>query len=281
MTVLEKGSARLILAPETGGAIAGFTVSGRDVLRPAPAGVLDPLLTSNFPLVPFCNRVPNGRFVFEGREVALAPNLPGHPHALHGQGWRAVWRVARADAAEATLVHDHARGDWPWAYRAEQRFVLGDTGFRVTLTVTNTDETAMPAGLGLHPYFPRRTGETLMAANDGVWMVDADVLPTVHHRGVWGPDWAKGAAVEGPDLIDHCYTGWDQRAVLSAPGAPDTVITASPECRWLHVYAPPGDHFVCVEPCASRPDPFGAGDTGMIRLAPGESRSIWMDVSTG
>ena len=41
MTVLEKGSARLILAPETGGAIAGFTVSGRDVLRPAPAGALD------------------------------------------------------------------------------------------------------------------------------------------------------------------------------------------------------------------------------------------------
>ena len=102
MTVLEKGSARLILAPETGGAIAGFTVNGRDVLRPAPAGVLDPLLTGNFPLVPFCNRVPNGRFVFEGREVALAPNLPGHPHALHGQGWRAVWSVVRADAAEAT-----------------------------------------------------------------------------------------------------------------------------------------------------------------------------------
>jgi aldose 1-epimerase len=281
MTVLEKGPARLVLAPEAGGAIAAFSVGGRDVLRAAPAGTADALDTGNFPLVPFCNRIPNGRFAFEGREVVLAPNLGGHPHALHGQGWRGTWTVERAGAAEETLFYTHARADWPWAYRAEQRVVLGEAGFRVALSVTNTDETAMPAGLGFHPYFPRRPGATLTAGHDGVWMIDADVLPTTHHAGSWGPDWAAGAGVEGHDLIDHCYTGWNQRAVLSAPGAPDTVITASPECRWLHVYVPPGQDFLCVEPCASRPNPFGEGETGMVTLRPGESHSIWMEVSTG
>ena len=68
--------------------------------------------------------------------------------------------------------------------------------------------------------------------------------------------------------------------MLRAPGRPETVITASPECRWLHVYVPPGEDFLCVEPCASRPNPFGEGDTGMVVLQPGESRSIWMEIAT-
>lgn len=278
MTVIEKDQACLVLAPEVGGAIAAFTVGGRDVLRPMAAGATDALLTSSFPLVPFCNRIPNGRFTFEGREVVLPPNLAGHPHPLHGQGWRAVWTVEKAQGGEAILSYDHAPDAWPWAYRAEQRIVLSETGFQAELTVTNTGDTAMPAGLGFHPYFPRRQGEVLTAANDGVWMIDADVLPTVHHPGPWEADWAAGAPVEGHGLIDHCYTGWNQRAVLSAPGQPDTVITASPECRWLHVYVPPVEGHYCVEPCASRPNPFGEGETGMVTLRPGESRGIWMEV---
>jgi aldose 1-epimerase len=280
MIAIEKGLARLSSVPEVGGALAGFAVSGRNVLRPAVANTDDALMTASFPLVPFCNRIPHGQFVFEGREVVLPPNLPGHPHPLHGQGWRSAWTVEKAADGEALLSYRHAPDAWPWAYRAEQRLQVREAGFRVELTVTNTSDTPMPAGLGFHPYFPRRQGETLTAANDGVWLIDTDVLPTIHHPGPWEADWAAGAPVEGHGLIDHCYTGWDQRAVLRAPGQPDTVITASPECRWLHVYVPPGEDFLCVEPCASRPNPFGEGDTGMVVLQPGESRSIWMEIAT-
>lgn len=281
MTVIEKGPARLVLAPQIGGAIASFTIAGRHVLRPMVTGATDALAAACFPLVPFCNRIPNGRFVFQGRDVVLPPNLGTHPHPMHGQGWRNAWTVEKAQGGEGVLSYDHAADAWPWAYRAEQRFTVGEAGFRLELSVTNTGVDAMPAGLGFHPYFPARESEALMAANDGVWMIDDNVLPTVHHAGVWGPDWAGGAPVAGHDLIDHCYTGWDQRAVLSAPGQPDTVISASADCRWLHVYVPPGQGFLCVEPCASRPNPFGEGETGMVTLQPGESRSIWMQVVTG
>lgn len=281
MTAIDKGRAHLSLAPEVGGAVTRLTVDGRDVLRPAAPGARDALLTASFPLTPFCNRIPHGRFVFEGREVVLPPNLEGHPHALHGQGWRSEWTAEHAADGEALLSYQHAPGAWPWAYRSEQRFQVLDAGFRVELTIINTGESAMPAGLGFHPYFPRRPGENLTAANDGVWLIDTEVLPTIHHAGPWEADWAAGAPVEGHGLIDHCYTGWDQKAVLRAPGQPDTVITASPECRWLHVYVPPGEDFLCVEPCASRPNPFGEGDTGMVVLQPGERRSIWMQVVTG
>lgn len=281
MVAIEKGGARLVLAPEVGGAVAAFTVGGRHVLRPMGAGAVDALLTASFPLVPFCNRIPNGQFVSDGRTVVLPPNLQGHPHPLHGQGWRAPWTVESAEGGVAVLAFDHVPGDWPWSYRAEQAFELRETGFRVTLTVINTGEEVMPAGLGFHPYFPARPGERLTAFNDGVWLIDADVLPTVRHEGAWGADWAAGAPVAGHALIDHCYTGWNQRAVLSAPAQPDTVITASADCAWLHIYVPPGEGYYCVEPCASRPNPFGEGETGMMALRPGERRSIWMEIATG
>lgn len=282
MIVLENGAARLELAPEVGGAVARFTVDGRDLMRPTPPGATDALTLASFPLVPFCNRIPHGRFVFEGREVILPPNLSGHPHALHGQGWRGVWTVETAQGGEAVLSYDHPPSDWPWAYRAEQRFEVSSDGLLITLSVTNTGDAPMPAGLGFHPYFQRRRGEVLTASVDGGWKVDDSVLPTNHHAGVWGPDWAAGAGFEDHEgLIDHCYTGWNQKAVLSAPGQPVTTITASPDCRWLHVYAPPGHDFYCVEPCASRPNPFGPGETGMVTLAPGESRSAWMRIAVG
>ena len=121
MIVLENGAARLELFPDVGGAVAGFTVGGREILRPMKPGTTDPLDVSSFPLVPFCNRIPHGRFAFGGREVVLPPNLGDHPHALHGQGWRAAWRGEKAESAEAILAYDHAPSDWPWAYRAEQR----------------------------------------------------------------------------------------------------------------------------------------------------------------
>ena len=281
MTLLSLKTARaqLDLLPALGGAIGRFDWDGRAVLRPTPAGAEDVLETACFPLVPFCNRIPQGRFEFAGRTVSLAPNLGDHPHVLHGQGWRAPWRVEAAGVDQAVLVYEHPAGEWPWPYSATQIFSLDETGLRVELSVTNTGPSAMPAALGLHPYFAVRPGEQLTAAVDGVWLTDAEILPTTHQAGVWGPDWARGASVATTDLIDHCYTGWNGRATLSAPAGLTTVITASPACRWLHVYAPPGSDFVCAEPVANRPDPFGGPERGVWILEPGEALSVWMAIA--
>ncbi|CAN5145469.1 aldose 1-epimerase [soil metagenome] len=278
--VLLTPRARVELLPALGCAVGRFTWDGRDVLRPAPVGTTDVLETGGFPLVPFCNRIRDGRFSFGGREVTLAPNLGDHPHALHGQGWRGVWSVVSASETQAVLAFDHASGEWPWAYRAEQRFVLGDEGLRIDLSVTNTGTEPMPVGLGFHPYFPARAGERLQAGVTGVWMIDADCLPTIHVDGAWRSDWAAGAETAVSELIDNCYTGWTGVATLSAPGGASTTLKASPECRWLHVYSPPGADFVCAEPVANRPDPFSGDDSGIKVLAPGETASVWMSVSS-
>jgi aldose 1-epimerase len=278
--VLQTARARVELLPALGGSIGRFVWDGRDVTRPTPAEASDVLDTGGFPLVPFCNRIRDGRFSFGGHEVVLAPNLGDHPHALHGQGWRGAWTVVSASAVEAVLAFEHAAGEWPWSYRAEQRFSLGEDGLRIALSVTNTGAEPMPAGLGFHPYFPARAGERLQAGVTGVWMIDGDCLPTTHIDGAWRSDWAAGAPTAVSALIDNCYTGWTGTATLSAEGGASTVLTASPECRWLHVYSPPGADFVCAEPVANRPDPFSGEDSGIVVLGPGESAAVWMALAS-
>jgi len=279
--VLQSARGRVEILPALGGALGRFVWDGRDVTRPTPDGATDVLHSGGFPLVPFCNRIRDGRFAFGGREVTLKPNLAGHPHALHGQGWRAAWTVESASDAQAVLSFDHPAGEWPWAYRAEQRFSLGEDGLRLDLSVTNTSEEAMPAGLGFHPYFPAGAGTRLQAGVTGVWLIDDECLPTTHVDGVWRSDWAAGAPTAVTELIDNCYTGWDGVATLAGPGGALTTLTGSPACRWLHVYSPPGADHVCVEPVANRPDPFQGEDSGLVLLAPGETTAVWMTISCG
>jgi galactose mutarotase-like enzyme len=71
MTLLSLRTGRLAvdLAPSAGGSIARFTVDGADVLRPmtpqdAASGKGNN--ASAFPLVPFSNRIADGRLVFDG-----------------------------------------------------------------------------------------------------------------------------------------------------------------------------------------------------------------------
>ena len=65
--VLRRSSAQLTLDPQRGGAIREFSCDGRDVLRPTPESAGDdPLDMACFPMVPFVNRIADGRFDFGG-----------------------------------------------------------------------------------------------------------------------------------------------------------------------------------------------------------------------
>ncbi len=116
-TILCCGALELVLAPANGGAIIRFDCieDNRRVQVLRAAISLNTILdAASFPLVPYCNRVSDGRFLFRGREVILSPNMPGDPSPLHGQGWLAPWPVESASATQAELVYRHDPGEWPW-----------------------------------------------------------------------------------------------------------------------------------------------------------------------
>lgn len=279
---LQAGDWRLILAPERGGAILNLDWRGLPVLRATPPGATDMLQTACFPLVPYANRIADGRFAFDGRLVRL-PALPRFaPHALHGDGWLRPWAVLSAQASQAELGLDWSgSGDadgWPWPWRARQTFALTPQGLDVVLTVTNIGVSSMPAGLGLHPYFPRAADTRLTLAAQGVWLTDAREIPTRLAPCDAVTDWTEGRAVADAPFVDHAYAGWTGRALIQGAGRRVT-LSAGPNARWVQVYAPLNADVFCVEPVTHRPDGANAPaeeDSGLTRLAPGQTLSLTM-----
>jgi len=278
---LAHGSAEAEVAPAGGGCLTAFRWhSGGgtiDWLRPAtPRGGFPPNAAACFPLVPYSNRIRDRRFHFAGREQHVAANFGTSPHSIHGHGWQRPWQVTAQDARSVTLAYRHDGSDWPQPYRAEQRVALnGDGALAVSLAVTNEGGGPMPAGLGLHPYFPRTPRCRLTAAVKAMWATDAEVMPTAL---VAPPQGANPAAGLRPAevALDNGFTGFAGRAVIDWPErAASLTLEADAALAFLVVYTPAGADFFCAEPVSHCTDAVNLAacrdDTGLRVLAPGET----------
>ena len=276
---------RVGVAPAIGGGLAYWRrrrgSTWFDILRPAsPEGLArrDPLSLASFPLAPYPNRIRNGRFRFDGREIALPLNFGDHPHSIHGHGWQAPWHEIERTASQVGLRYRHSADAWPFDYEAHQTIALSPSGLSIALSVRNRAERPMPVGLGVHPYFPRASGARLTARVDGVWLTDDDAMPTTHTS--VPPRWnmAAGAAVGGM-ACDNLFTGWDGPAIVEWPAERVRLrIEAGGLFRFLVVYTPVNEDCFGVEPVSQVTDAFnlaaaGAEDTGMRVLEPGQSLS--------
>lgn len=264
---LQAGDYRLRLAPAVGGAVAGFEWRGQPLLRPMLDDYL--LSASCFPLVPFANRIAAGRFVAAGRAVQLAPTFPADDpiNALHGYGWISAWEVAELGRDHAVLTHRYAPGDWPWPYNAEQRFELTEAGLMIAVSLRNLGNSPMPAGLGLHPYFPREADSRYIGLHSGEWQSGADGLPIALDARATPRDWWAGQPV-GSRVVDTVYAGrqgpltvqWPQRRV-------ELEIRPSAILDHTAVYAPADADFFCIEPMSHATDAINRG--AMAWLEPG------------
>lgn len=286
MIVLTAGDWRATLSPELGGAVFSLDRQGQPVFRPTPEGVTDILETACFPLVPYANRIADGHFVFQGRSVQLPILDRFAPHAIHGDGWLRPWTVESRSADTAAMTLDWA-GDpdgWPWPWRAQQSVVLSSSGLQIALSVTNSGDEAMPAGLGLHPYFHRHADSYLALTAGGVLATNARNLPDRLVHPVDVADWSQGLALADAPFVDHAYGGWTGLARMTGGGR-DIVMRASSSSKWAQVYAPVGANFFCVEPVTHSPDAangptsWGSIDSGLVHLPPGKTLSLSMTIS--
>jgi len=282
MTIaLAAGDYRLEIDPGLGGSIARLDWRGEPLLRPTCGP--SPLDTACFPLVPFSNRIAHGRFEAEGVVVRLAPNMPGggEPHPLHGFGWLATWQVAHRDTGSAVIVHDHAAGEWPWAYRAEQRFVLDSEGLTVTLSIRNRSAFRMPAGLGFHPYVPVDSTTTYHGLHRGEWLNTHDNLPDRLDWRDAAIDWWDGRPLAAR-AVDTAYASREGSLTVTRSGVM-LIIEPSPELGFTVVYTPQGPHdaYACIEPVSHMTDAINrpGTDNGLKWLGAGEAMAVSMRLS--
>jgi len=250
---LSAGELEVTVEPALGGRITTFRRAGVDLFTPVVGDRDDPTRAGGggcFPLVPWSNRVRDGRLDMGGRTLDLDATEAGTGHAIHGHGRRRAWTVT-ADGSPASIrmryAHPAGEEGWPFAYIAEQTISLGEDALSITLSVENVSSSAMPVGLGLHPYLPR-TPEM------GLWFSAANAWPPVDGKLPAGPqtipaefDFTEPRPVVSG--LDQGFGGWDGSVHAIWPDRGLALaIHGGAALNHLIVFSPPDRDFICIEP---------------------------------
>ena len=96
----------------------------------------------------------------------MLPKFLLERHTIHGSGWKVPWNVCEFQENIAVLAYLDFADVWPFPYLAHLVFELNGSTLRVNLQITNTGKSAIPAGMGLHPYFVLTTNFTITAKTE-------------------------------------------------------------------------------------------------------------------
>lgn len=236
-------------------------------------------------LVPWPNRVTEGKYSFEGEDFQLAINEVSTGAALHGLKCWSNWEVVGQNQSSVTFATDICpQPCYPHSLHCVAVYQVSAThGLSLTVTTTNLGDTVAPYGASTHPYLTcnlqpvDRCVLTIPAGK--VWQVDQRLHPTelrlVEELDL---DYRAGKTIDGQE-IDHAFgqlqPGPAQdgfwHVSLRDPATDMAVVMESDE-PWVQVYS--GTNIdrvgVAVEPMTCPPDAFNSG-IDLIELAPGES----------
>jgi aldose 1-epimerase len=272
---LQRGRQRLIVS-EAGGGARSWALDGTELLASFPAGTRDAAFAGK-PLVPWPNRLRDGRYAFEGSDHQVAVTEPENGNALHGLTLWSRWHAVRSSAHSVTLTHElRDRDGYPFALRVSVGYELASGGVVVTLRATNAGAGRAPFGAGLHPYLSVSGDVTLHIPARTRVPVDDRLLPTGPPAPVSGTelDFRRPRRL-GEQRVDTCFGDLER----GPEGVAEVTLTASDGGRHLVVWMDDAFHFVqvfrangaiAVEPMTCAPDAFNTGD-GLLVLEPGAS----------
>ncbi len=290
---LSRGAQRATIA-SIGAALREYTVDGHDVVVPFAADEVAPAF-HGMVLAPWPNRLADGRYSFGGRDLQLAITEPARSTALHGLSCWDDWTVAEAAHDAATLVLDlPASPGYPFSLRVSVTYALTDAGLTVTTTALNTCATALPYGVGYHPWISPGTGSpgagslddcTLELGADTHVTVDDRLLPTGTTPVTDDMDYREARTLAGSDLDDAFVDpirdadGRSWARLTRGDGSTvaiwmDGAAKAWQVCTGNHVSPKSAQRTgVAIEPMSCIADAFRTGDM-LVTLEPGESHTL-------
>lgn len=137
---------------EVGGGVREYVRGERDVLHPYAVGtVCDG--AHGTPLIPWPNRLADGRYTWDGQEHQLELTEPKKHNAIHGLlRWRNWSLLDRADDRVTVGARLHPTDGWPFALEVSVTYRLDDDGLTVETRARNVGAAPCPYACGQHPY---------------------------------------------------------------------------------------------------------------------------------
>ena len=258
---LRRGRQQLVVT-EIGAGVRSWTVAGQELLASFSPGEYDAAFCGRL-LVPWPNRVRDGRYAFDGAEHRLELTEPERGNALHGLVLHSRWHGVRTSARRVSLSYELASG-----------------GIVMTLHATNVGAEPAPFGAGFHPYLTPGTSHVDNVALEipaGARVpVDERLLPSGAPAPVDGTELDfRSPRRLGALRLDACFgdlgrspAGVARVRIGTRAGAGQLTVWMDERFRFVQVFT--ADAAIAVEPMTCAPDAFNTGD-GLVVLEPGAS----------
>lgn len=268
-----------------GASLRTLTVAGRDLVVPFDAEQVRPLYRGAV-LVPWPNRVVDGRYAFDGAPQQLPLTEPERGHALHGLAAWTDYRIDSRSADRAVLEAEvPAQAGYPHRLRVRASYRLDGDGLHAAITATNTGPSRAPYGAAPHPYLvggPGRVDDWALElpAERLLEVEPARLVPRDVADVAGGPLDFRTARPIGDRFIDHAYTGLEAGvARVSSPTGGVELTWDAAVAPWVQVHtadrpeAEANRVGLAVEPMTCPPDAFNSG-RDLIVLEPGASSTL-------
>lgn len=282
-----------------GGALRSYTHDGVDVLAGFAADEASPAMRGKL-LVPWPNRIRDGRYAFDGTQYELGLSEPARHNAAHGLVLWHAWEADEVGEASVTLrTAIHPQPGYPALLDVRVTYSLDDDGLTSTLRVRNDADVAGPFGFAAHPYLTAGESRvddlelTLPAAR--YLPVDPDrLLPVSEPVDVDDAHRLDGRPL-GERAFDTAFTAlrpdddgrWRARLHDPASGRSTTLWAEAAAFGWAQLFT--GDELpepfrrrsgLALEPTTCPPDAFNSG-VDVVRLEPGATWSGTWGVTPG
>lgn len=271
---------------EVGGGLRAYSVRGRELLDGYAADEMCSSARGQC-LVPWPNRIRDGRYEFAGSSQQLPLTEPERQCAIHGLARWASWTVADQAADSVTMEHLlHPQPGYPHTLRLAVEYRLDGDGLTVRTTATNVGASACPYGAGAHPYLTvgtpsvdsvvlRSPGRTRLTSDERGIPVGAEPVEGSEY------DFRRPRPI-GKTKLDTAFTDLERdsdgraRVRLASPGGDRaTTFWLDESYRYLMLFT--GDPLpdvnrrsLGIEPMTCAPNAFQSCD-GLVTLEPGES----------
>lgn len=265
---------------QAGGGLGTLTRDGEPLVAGPPPGTAVSGGRGQV-LLPWPNRIRDGRYAWAGSERQLALTEPALHNASHGLARWCAWELLeqQPDRLQVGLALMPQPG-YPWELRLRATYAVASDGLTITLAGENLSSEAVPFAAGMHPYLdPGVVADdvelTVPAAVHQV--TDAQKIPAGTAPVPADRDFRTPRRIGSLQLDD----GWtdlerdgDGWACVRLRGARTVALHLGPQFRWVQVFT--GDTLssgqrqsIAVEPMSAPANAFNSG-TDLVTLGPGE-----------
>lgn len=235
-------------------------------------------------LSPFVCRIPDGRYVFDGREWEFA-NKFFDGSAIHGliynKPFTITHEIADTEKAAVSMLYDYVNDDagYPFHYSCHVDYALSVANeLKIHTVITNKSARSIPVADGWHPYFQ-------LGGNVDEWKLSFDADSIVEFNEKLIPtgrllkyDLFKTPTSVGATFFDNCFllnkNGKSAACELFNPKN-NLRLSFFPDNSYpyLQIYTPPHRKSIAIENLSSAPDSFN-NKMGLAMLEPGHSKSF-------